>query len=179
MTDLVSNIHIVLQDARYETWDASAGSVPTVAFEDDMVMGFVCVFDTAEALVTQWPAVEAALLSRHAPRLRGAGDKAWNVYCAFVTAARAHDNSRREIRWIEENLERTRKITAAGLLTRDDVTTALLPLLPIVSRPALAHEDPSERLQRRISAIAPGTEEFALDSSVAAKEVVRRLGERP
>ena len=176
MNDLVSNIHIVLQDARYETWDDSAGEIQTVGFEDDAVMGFVCVFDNPRDLVARWPVAEAALLAKHATRLRGAGDKAWNVYCAFVTPARASDDERREIRWIEEDLERTRKVTAAGLLTREDVTNALLPLLPIVSKPVLAHEDPGQRLRRRIAAIAPGIEDTALDPNVSAQDVVRRLG---
>lgn len=178
MTEIVSNVQIILQDAGYETWNASSGNIPAIAFEDDVVMGFVCVFDTAKSLITQWPEAEAAMLGKHAPRLRGAGDKAWNVYCVFVTAARASDDEQRKIRWIEENLERTRKIAAAGLLTRKDITTALLPLLPIVTKPVLAPEDSRERLRRRIAAIAPGVEDSALDASVAPQEVLRRIGGR-
>jgi hypothetical protein len=178
LTDLVSNIQIVLQDARYETRDASAGDVQAVAFEDDAVMGFVCVFGTAQALIAQWKTAEVALLAKHAAHFRNAGDKAWNVYCAFVTAARSSEDERRVIRWIEEDLERTRKITATGLQTREDVTTALLPLLPIVSKPVLAHEDPTERLRRRIAAVAPGVEALVLNTNIAAEDVVRRLGER-
>jgi hypothetical protein len=178
VNDLSSNIHIVLQNVGYETWDATVDELPTIVFEDDAVMGFVCVFDSPRALRTLWRPTETALLARYAARLRGAGEKAWNVYCVFLTATRPSDDERREIRWIEEDLERTRKVTAAGLLTREDVTNALLPLLPIVSKPVLAHEDPAHRLRRRIFAIAPGVEEAVLDSAVPAPDVLRRLGDR-
>ena len=179
MTDLVSNIHIILQDAQYDSWDVSFGNLQAVAFEDEALMGFVCVFEDIHTLITGWLAAETALLGRFASRLRGAGEKSWNLYCVFVTAARPSDDERRTIRWIEENLERTRKIASAGLLTREDVTTALLPVLPIVSKPVLIHEDPNQRLRRRIAAIAPGSEEAALDPKIAPRDIVRLLGENP
>ncbi len=179
MSDLVSNIHIILQETGYETWDASATDIQVVAFEDNSVMGFVCVLETAQAIIQQWPIAEADLLAKYAPKLRLAGDKAWNVYCAFLTSARASDVERGRIRLIEENLERTRKITATSLITRDDVTKALLPLLPIVSKPVLTNEDPDQRLRRRISAIAPSVVDAALDKSISAKDFVRLLGRTP
>jgi hypothetical protein len=33
MTDLASNIHVVLQDAGFETWSARAGDLPGVGFK--------------------------------------------------------------------------------------------------------------------------------------------------
>lgn len=171
----ISNVHLVLQAAGYNTWDATAGDVPVVAFEDDAVMGFACVFDSAATLLAGWPQAETILLSRYAAQLRRAGEKAWNVYCALLATARATDDERRQVRWVEENLERTRKVTATGVLTRDDVVTALLPLLPIVSKPILPQEEPTQRLQRRISSLAPSIEEIALDPKVSPRDVVRQI----
>jgi len=73
-----------------------------------------------------------------AAQFRAAGDKAWNVYSVFVTEARASIEEHRQVRWIEEDLERTRKITATGVIAREDVVKALLPLLPIMAKPVLA-----------------------------------------
>jgi hypothetical protein len=175
MSDASANIHLVLQNAGYDTWDAAAGEIPVVAFEDAAVMGFACVFSSAEALLTGWAQTESTLLSRHAAHLRRAGDKAWNVYCALLATSRATDDERRQVRWIEENLERTRKITATGVATREDVAVALLPLLPIVSKPVLAQEEPTHRLLRRIGSLAPEIEDIVLDESVSPRDVVRRI----
>ena len=87
MTDLISTLQIVLQEAGYKTWLASVERLTTVCFEDEAIMGFACVFGDAKSLLDQWRTVEGALLNRYAPRLREAEDKAWNVYSVFLSAA--------------------------------------------------------------------------------------------
>jgi hypothetical protein len=106
-------------------------------------------------MVEGWRETEATMLARYAAQFRAAGDKAWNVYSVFITEARASEGERREVRWIEEDLERTRKITGTSVVTREEVVKALLPLLPIVAKPLLAPEDSRQRLLRRIEVIAP------------------------
>ncbi|MEQ1768481.1 MAG: hypothetical protein ABL879_01465 [Devosia sp.] len=175
MTDVLSSVQVVLQSAGYQTWDIPASKTPAVGFEDEAAMGFVCVFESPATLVKTWREAEAALLARFAAQFRLAGEKAWNVYFVLLTEARATDEQRREVRWIEEDLERTRKLTATGVMTREDVTTALLPLLPILSKPLLAPEDSAERLARRIAVIAPRVSNWALDASVSPAEVAARL----
>src|ERR1035441_6158734 len=44
MTDLKSPVQVVLQDAGYETWLMSVDDLPSIGFEDNAVMGFVCLF---------------------------------------------------------------------------------------------------------------------------------------
>jgi len=90
----------------------------------------------------------------------------------------ANEVELRQIRWIEEDLERTRKIAACGLTTRDDVVTALLPLLPLQYQPLLDSEDLdlTRRLRKRIATIAPTAANAALDDAVSPAEVVRILG---
>jgi hypothetical protein len=180
MTDLRSPVQIVLQDAGYETWLSSVGGEPVIVFEDDAVMGFACIFANVSSLLQRWYDMETAVLTTHASALQRGGDKTWNVYCVFLCSGGADRNQAREVRWIEEDLERTRKIAACGLTNREQIVAALLPLLPFQYRPVLDSEefDVNQRLKKRISDIASGAASAALDSSVPASEVVRILGDK-
>lgn len=175
MTDVLSMVQIILENAGYETWVVVNTQFPTVGFEDETTMGFACTFDSARILLEKWRDVEATILARHAPQFRSAGDKAWNVYTAFLTAAPASAEEQREVRWIEENLERTRKLASTDIQLREDATRALLPLLPVMSKPLLVAEDARERLLRRAAAIAPQVQDALLEESVSASEVAARL----
>jgi len=181
MTDLRSSVQIVLQDAGYQTWLASIGGDTAIVFEDDAVMGFVCMFDEVASMLQRWRGMETALLAAHAPALHRGGEKAWNVYCVFLCSATLDEVSAREVRWIEEDLERTRKLAACGLGNREQVVNALLPLLPIQYQPVLDSEefDLTHRLKRRIADIAPTAGDAALNEAVPATEVVRILGAQP
>jgi hypothetical protein len=175
LNDTISNVHVVLQNAGFRTREATGAQVPAIAFEDETTLGFVYVFATPKALIEHWRSAEAGLLSKYAANFRIAGDKAWNVYSVFIAEQRGTDQQCRAVRWIEEDLEKTRKITATGVGARDDVVTALLPLLPIVSKPVLIPEDSAVRLQRRIDAIAPEISAIALDDDVPASDVAAIL----
>jgi hypothetical protein len=131
MTDLTSALEVVLQDSGYRTAPVSVEGVPSVLFEDEALLGFVAVFEDVRTLLGRWQAVETALLTRYAPHLQVAGDKAWNVYCAFLSPAAASLTEQRELDWIEENQERTRKIAAAGVMGKEELYGAPLPVLPI------------------------------------------------
>jgi hypothetical protein len=178
MTDLRSPVQVVLQDAGYETWLFTVDNLPTIGFEDNAVMGFICLFEDVPSLLRRWRELETKLLTGHAPSLQKAGEKTWNVYSVFFSSAGADPTQLREIRWIEEDLERTRKIAASGLTSRDEILTALLPLLPIQRQPLLDSEDfdITQRLRKRIASIAPEAANAVLDKTVTAAEVVRLLG---
>jgi hypothetical protein len=176
MIELLAQIQATLNGARYSTWLAEFETLPVICFEDEVIFGFVSVFSKPNDLITRWRATETSFLRRFAPNIRSAGDKAWNVYSVFLCSEAASDTEAREIRWIEEDLERTRKLTANGVTTREDVTIALLPLLPLQHQPLLLTDDIKERLTRRIQAIAPRAAEVALDEETPAIEVARLLG---
>lgn len=178
MTDLRSPVQVVLQDAGYETWLSSASGETVIVFEDAAVMGFVCLFDDVGSMLRRWREMETSLLTAHAPALQRGGEKTWNVYCAFLCSGGPDKTQVREVRWIEEDLERTRKIAACGLTSREDIVNALLPLLPIQYQPVLDSEefDLSQRLKKRIADIAPAAANAALDDAVPAAEIVRMLG---
>lgn len=176
MSDILSMLQGVLQEAGYRTWLTPLEKRTAVCFEDDSVMGFAMLFDDPSTLLGAWRSAETAFLLQHAERIRLAGDKAWNVYAVFLTTAVGSAADGREIRSIEEDLERTRKIAASGVAQREALVAALLPLLPLQQRPILDHEDVAARFRRRVLAIAPAAAEIVLDDSVSPKDVARRLG---
>jgi hypothetical protein len=178
MIDALSMLQVILRDAGFTTTSITVEGRAGVCFEDDSVVGFACVFTDAAELLSNWNSVELSFLTRHSQSLRGAGDKAWNVYLVFLASQSSDSATARQVRWIEEDLNQTRKIAACGLNAREDLINALLPLLPIQSQPALETEDVTARLKRRIGFIAPRAATLALDDSIQALEVVRVLGEQ-
>jgi hypothetical protein len=178
MTDLKSPLQGLLQDSGYHTWLAIVDGLEVVGFEDDAVMGFACVFESVEALLKEWRSIESKILRKHAPALQRAGEKTWNVYSVFVTSGPATPSQLREVRWVEENLEKTRKITGCQLSSREDLVNTLLPLLPLQHQPQLDSEDFDlrQRLRKRIVGIAPNLSDAALDENMSPSEIVRLLG---
>ena len=176
MIEVLSILQVVLREAGFTTRLTSIDRAPIVCFEDDVLTGFGCVFEDPGSLITRWKATEMSLLRRYAPSLRAAGEKAWNVYCIFLCTSAADPIQNRQVRWIEEDLDRTRKVAACGLASRDDLVRALLPVLPLQYQPVLRAEDATERLRARIRTIAPRALDVVLDESVSPAEVVRFLG---
>jgi hypothetical protein len=177
MTDLLSTAHTVLRDAGFKAKLSSADRTLILSFEDEVIIGFVCVFSDPAALLARWRSAEMSLLARYAQSIRAAGDKAWNVYCAFLCASAGSSEEERQIRWIEEDLERTRKIAGCGLTTREEIVRVLLPLLPLQYQATLEPEDVNRRFQRLVDTIAPKVAGVILDDGVPAREVIRILGE--
>lgn len=178
MIDLLSTSQNLLKDAGFSVRLLSIGRSPVLCFEDSALIGFCCSFDTADDMLNRWKLFETEILTRFAPSFRAAGDKAWNVYCAFLCGSTATPEQKRKVSWIEEGLERTRKIAACGISSREELTRALLPVLPIQYQPVLLDADVTERLKKRIEDISPQVVHIALDPAVSAEEVVRLLGER-
>ena len=176
MIDLLSTLQVLLKEAGFTTRLTSLDRSSIVCFEDEALMGFGCIFEDPVGLLTRWKTTEMSLLKRYAPNFRAAGEKAWNVYCLFFCGAVGDPIQSREVRWIEEDLNRTRKIAACGLASREDLKRALLPILPLQYQPVLRPEDVTERLKTRIRAIAPRASKVVLDESVSEVEVVRILG---
>jgi|SRR5581483_1158433 len=178
MTDLKSQLQAILQDSGYNTWLTGFDDLEIVGFEDDAVMGFACVYENVDTLLKEWRSLESKILKKHAPALLKAGEKTWNVYFVFLTSGPATQPQQRKVRWIEENLEKTRKITGCQVSTRDDLVQVLLPLLPIQYQPQLDTEDfdLKQRLRKRIAGIAPNLQDAALDEHVSPSEIIRLLG---
>ena len=116
------------------------------------------------------------MLTKYASHLQMAGDKAWNVYCIFLSPAEASVMEQYELDRIEENQERTRKIAAGGIAGREELVEALLPVLPLQYHAIIATEDLAERLRKRLVTIAPNAAAAVLDQKISPIEVARLLG---
>jgi hypothetical protein len=171
--DIFTQAEIVLRDAHYETWTWTGTTGPVTCFENAALMGFVHVFDTADALLTSWKENQQFALIRHAASLRGAGAKAWNVYSVFLSPDQ-DARREREIERIEEDFSLTRKIAKASITTTDDVEKALLPLLSIRSRPMLGSSNFETRLRTRLKEI-PSDAVTAFLNETPPAEVARIL----
>jgi len=172
--DIFIQAEILLRDAKYETWTWSGSAGPVTCFESAALMGFVHIFDSADALLGAWKENEQIALARHAVSLRAAGAKAWNVYSVFLTPDQeAHRG--REIERIDENFSLTRKIARASITTPDDVEKALLPLLSIRSKPLLGASNFETRLRTRLKDIPPDAVTAFLSETTPA-EIARILG---
>lgn len=181
MIDLKSRLQMTLQTAGYSTWLTVAEDFEVVGFEDPVIMGFACLFEDAKTLVSKWRSVETVLLAKHAHLLQRAGDKSWNLYLVLLCGAATTEFETAEVRWIEEDLERTRKLAACNISDEDRLITALLPLLPIQSQAILERDelDVTKRLMRRIESIAPRVARVALDPDVSPSDVLLALGAEP
>jgi len=175
MINIYSATQIILRDAGYSVGLVEVAGTQVISFEDDSLVGFCTVFDSTNALLSEWHDRELKILARFAPGLRVSGEKAWNVYVVFLTADAAGEQQDRLIHWIEEDLDRTRKIASANITTREELVQALLAILPLRQQPVIEPEDATDRLKRRIQAIAPGVENVFFDDTVPPIEIVRLL----
>ncbi len=179
MIDIPSSAQLLLREAGFSTRTRTVDGNQVICFEDEALIGFCCVFEKVGDLLSTWQSREMATLRQFAPSLQAAGDKAWNVYFALLSADTAQPEQVRQIRWIEEDLERTRKIAACGIGSREDIVRAFLPVLPLQYQPQLQLEDATERLKKRIATIAPRVSGAALDPEISAAEVIRLIVEAP
>jgi hypothetical protein len=177
MIDILSTVQALLKDAGYSVRLSEIQKSTIVCFEDGALMGFCCVFETPGDLLKKWKYFETEILTRFAPNFRLAGDKAWNVYCVFLCGTEADKTFNREIASIEEDLDRTRKIAAAGVTSREELIRVLFPIMPLQHRPVLPEEDVTARLVRRIGNIAPKARDIALDDKISPAQIVDLLGE--
>lgn len=175
--DIRSTVEITLREAGYATWLWSPGKLEVTCFEDEALGGFVHLFTDSKQLLETWQNVQDATLSRYAPVLKAAGAKAWNIYSVFLAQQPVGSSGElRMLNKIEEQLQHTRKIVKAGLMTEKDVRSALLPLLPISSLATISTIDFTSRLKSKLVDLPPKAISAFL-SKVDASEVVAVLSE--
>lgn len=179
MIDLLSNARGLLQEAGYSVRFVSFGSDTVACFEDGSIIGFCRTVEDPDELIQKWKTLEKELLIRFSQDIRQAGDKAWNVYCVFLCPSSANKDQKRAVSWIEEDLNRTRKLAECDIASREDLVHVLLPILLLQAQPMLEYTDLTERLRHRIANITPQAANVALDPTISVSEVVRLLGERP
>ena len=152
--DIANQAEIVLREAGYETRPWSGGRVPVLCFENLSLMGFLHVFQTAQALLDGWEEAQSAALMRFRSALKLSGDKAWNIYSVFLTEDAVPTLARR-IEQIEEDFSLARKIARSGIKSGAELQQSLLSLLPILSQPTLDQADFEQRLSTRLKELPP------------------------
>ncbi len=175
MIELLSVSHSVLRDQGFATRVISVGQLSGLAFEDDTVLGFVYAFDGPVEMLEHWQDVEKSFLQSNATRFRAANEKAWNIYSVFLTSENADVENKRRIRWIEEDLRFTRKLTGCGLTTRHELLNVLLPLVSLQQKPFLQGDAFRTRLQRRLQTVAGRAADALLNNAVTPQEAARLL----
>lgn len=175
--EIQTQAEVLLREAGYETWSWSGGDVPVCCFENATVIGFLHVFESGEGVRSGWSEAQRVTLAGHAPSLRAAGSKAWNVYAVFLSGDPAPGLSR-EIERIEEDFALTRKIARIGIRTTADLHRALLPLLPLLGAPVIGAADYTARLRARMKDV-PAEAVEAFLGSVDAGVVTRILVDGP
>jgi hypothetical protein len=142
-------------------------------FEDDSILGFVGIFDTAEEMVKSWSNKQATFIQRNAAALRRSNLKAWNCYAILLCAEQVNLEGRQLFAEIEGDLSLTRKIVAEGISTQRDLQRALLPILPIQNR-ALVAASESLDLESRLD-LWPKNAVLALEGEGTALDVLESL----
>jgi hypothetical protein len=172
--DIGTQSEIILREAGYDTWAWTGASPPVICFENATLVGFIHVFDSAEDLLVSWEAAQQRILARHAPALRAAGNKAWNVYSVFLTSELSRA-LQREIEKLEEDFTLTRKIARTAIQGVEDLAVVLMPLVPIKSQPLLDNAAVAERLRTRAKDVPVQALEAFL-ANVKPEDVAEILG---
>lgn len=154
MNSLVDSALALLQSAGFAVSKPSRDDI-TAYFEDSTVLGFLQVFDTPSTLVARWRSSQEAFAREYMPALLRDPAKAWNLYAIFLSATPSAPDTEAAVCAIEEDFAYARKIARAGVLTREDLISALSPLLPLPSHLQLVPEGIEERLVKRVRADDP------------------------
>lgn len=148
--DVSKEVQIILRGGGYDTWEWSGGTVPLVYFENDVILGFVYLFDDSIALKNEWQKTQDEVIKKFKPNFKAAGNKAWNVYSIFLATSESEDDT---LDYIEEDFKFTRKIARTNIVTKKSIESALLSMLPIVNRPVISETDFTDNLRTNLSKI--------------------------
>lgn len=173
MIDVLGTAQVALLDARFKTGLIALSGDPAVSFENSSVMGFVFSFGSTETMLRDWRDKEIDFLRLYAPTLKRSGAKAWNVYSILLTSESVSKECDRQVHWISEDLERTRKIAGTGIKNRGDLTRLLLPILPLQHAAVLGPPDVESRLKSRLEMLWPGKSDAILAEVTEPQDVLQ------
>ena len=146
--DLLEASSSILASAGYAV--ARVANWPNaLTFEDQTVLGFILRYEYPNELVCNWAADSDRLVAEHQFGLRRAGEKAWNTYVVLLAREPADYASSIAMSAIEEDLTGTRKLARAGLSELVEVSSALMPLLPLQAAPQLESVDLPWEIRQR------------------------------
>jgi hypothetical protein len=166
------DVEAVFRDADYHCWAAPYD--PTILlFEDDSILGFVVLFETAEQLLSQWKEKQGRFIARMSVELRRSSRKSWNCYAVFLANEKAETDHLALLADLEEDLSLTRKLVSDHVSSVSDLQRVLMPILPIqnqISSTLLEQEGVSSRLSSW-----PEDARRVLETGGSATEIVELL----
>ena len=142
------DVEAVLRNADYHCWTAPYDPA-ILLFEDDSILGFVVLFETAEQLLSQWKEKQGQFIARMAVELRRSSRKSWNCYAVFLVNEKAEIEYQARLADLEEDLSLMRKLVSDHVSSSNDLYRVLMPILPIqnqISSTLLEQEGVSARL---------------------------------
>jgi len=172
MTNLLTTVRSVLEQAGYRTIGIAPAST-SLQFEDDSVLGIIYASASLQNLVEEWKENQDTFLRESSSRLLTDPLKAWNCYTVLLSSQPAKREDASILFQIEEDFRGSRKIVRAGVTTRDDVESALAPLLPLRRVLPLQAEDVKRQLATRLG--EPGSPILGLLSKVEANTLAASL----
>ena len=149
MNDLLQSSSELLREAGYVSERTTIGRRDALAFEGNTVLGFVFKYDSIAELIGGWVADSDNAVAAYQFGLRRSGIKAWNTYLVLLTSEVPKFSQSIALSAIEEDLSGTRKIVRSGVRDGNDLSAALLPLLPLQSAPRLEAVDIKAEIRER------------------------------
>lgn len=175
--NIVDECRSVLESGGYRT-ALSAASADVCHFEDDSILGAVCVHASVTALLECWQVLQDSFLGTNSTSLRHDAVKAWNVYTIHLTADVGSGSEVNQAFNIEHDLRGTRKIVRTGVGKRSDVLDALLPLLGVQHRLTVSQQNATERVRERL-AVCSNVLVRVLDGGDATTVAIDLVEEKP
>jgi hypothetical protein len=180
--DPLANAQTQLHKVGFRT-DQKPDETDRVYFEDQSLFGMVTTYSSVSELLGTWEDRQDQFLKANEKALRSAGnqEKVWNAHTIHLTVADFADEEREQARQenelfrIEENFRGTRKIARANVTDEEDVTEALLPLLPVQRKPQLAAEDYREQLEDELGEEFDDAFLSVLDEDASIDDIVNDL----
>jgi hypothetical protein len=161
---LIDEARSVLEASGFVTFLA-APDAKALVFEDISVLGQVHVLESADEIFANWQLLQDTFLRENADRLSRDASKAWNVYTVLLTSDSPPGDVAARLFTIEDDFRGTRKVARCGVLSRQDVTAALAPLLPLQNVLSVGVIDAKRRLGERLRTINPSLERLIGDAS--------------
>jgi hypothetical protein len=130
-------------------------------FEDVSIIGRLHVLESAEQILTTWQIVQDHFLSENAGALGRDVTKAWNLYTALLTSDTPDSDAEGRLFSIEDDFRGTRKIARGGIVSREDVVSALSPILPLQNILPVGVVDSKQQMIERLAGITPALRNLA------------------
>jgi hypothetical protein len=127
----------------------SSGEMTLLAFEDEVVMGFIAEFVSVDEIISRWENIQHSFLAAQGKVLSQAPRKSWNIYSVFLTLDTTNPLQDR-LTLIEEDLRGTRKIARVCQGDQAGIERALLPLLPMLVRTGTTQIGPEAALAAKL-----------------------------